>query len=89
MAQAVLVAILHKALAGIDHEDAAAARGVFLVEDDDTGWDAGAVEQVGRQADDALDVPFADDVPADVAFGIATEEDTVRQNYRAFAGAFE
>ena len=89
MAQAVLVAIFHKALAGVDHEDTAAARGVFLIEDDNTGWDAGAVEQVGRQADDALDIPFADDVPADIAFGIATKEDAVWQNHRAFPGAFE
>ena len=52
MAQAVLVAILHKALAGVDHEDTRAARGVFLIDDDDTGGDAGAVEQVRGQADD-------------------------------------
>jgi hypothetical protein len=59
MAQTVLVAILHKAPAGIDHEDTGAARGIFLI---DAGGDAGTVEQVGGQTNDALDVSFADDV---------------------------
>ena len=58
-AQAVLVAVLDEALGGVDHEDALAGRGVFLVQHDDAGGDAGAVEQVGRQADDALDVARA------------------------------
>src|SRR6266516_224721 len=89
VAQTVLVAILYKALAGIYHEDACATRGVFLIDDDDTGGIAGAVEQVGGQTNDALDVPFADDVRADVGLGITTEEYAMRQNYRAFPGAFE
>ncbi len=54
LAEAVLGAVLAEALGGIDHEDAFAGGGVFLVEHDDAGGDAGAVEQVGRQADDAL-----------------------------------
>ena len=64
-AQAVLVAVLDEALGGVDHEDALAGGGVFLVEHDDAGGDAGAVEQVGRQADDALDVAAPDDFAAD------------------------
>jgi hypothetical protein len=32
------------------------AAGVFLVEHEDAGGDAGAVEEIGRQADDALEV---------------------------------
>ena len=43
-AQAVLVAVLQKALAGIDDEDALAARGVFLVDDHDAGRDTRAVK---------------------------------------------
>ena len=60
LAQAVLGAVLHEAAAGVDHEDALAGVGVLLVDDDDAGGDAGAIEQVGRQADDALDVSLAD-----------------------------
>ena len=55
LAQTVLVAVLHEALAGVNHEDAAASARVFLVHDDDAGRYAGAVEQVRRQPDDALD----------------------------------
>ena len=58
-AQAVLVAVLDEALGGVDHEHAGAPGGVLLVEDDDAGRDAGAVEEVGRQADDAFDVSRA------------------------------
>ena len=38
------------------------ACGVLLVEHDDAGGDAGAVEEVGRQADDALDVAALHDL---------------------------
>jgi hypothetical protein len=55
LAQAVLGAVLDEALGGVDHEDALAGGGVLLVEHDDAGGDAGAVEEVGRQADDALE----------------------------------
>ena len=48
MTQTVLVAILYKTLAGINHEDTTASCGVFLVENDNTGRDASTVEQVGR-----------------------------------------
>ena len=75
--------------AGVDHEDALAGVGVLLVDDDDAGGDAGAVEQVGGQADDALDVALADEVAADVGLGIAAEQHAVRQDARALAGALQ
>ncbi len=78
-----------KPVAGIDHEDALAGLGVLLVDHDDAGRDAGAVEQVGRQADDALDVALANQVAADVGFGIAAEQHAMRQNAGALAGALE
>ena len=56
LAQAVFVAVLDEALGGVDHEDALAGGGVLLVEHDDAGRDAGAVKEVGGQADDALEV---------------------------------
>ena len=46
-AQAILVAVLEKALARVNHEDAGAGLGIFLIKDQDTGGDASAVEQVG------------------------------------------
>src|SRR5213593_3030593 len=48
-----------------DHEDALAAGGVLLVEHHDAGGNAGAVEEVGGQADDALEIPGADEPLAD------------------------
>ena len=88
-AQAVLGAVLHEAGAGVDHEDALAGVGVLLVDDDDAGGDAGAVKQVGGQADDALDVALADEIAANVGLGIAAKQNAVRQNAGAFAGALE
>src|SRR5437899_41957 len=79
-AEAVLGSILQEAPAGIDHEDALAGVGIFLVDDDDAGGDTGAVEEVGGQTDDALDVALADEGAADIGLGIATEEDAVGQN---------
>ena len=89
LAQAVLVAVLDEALGGIDHEDALAGGGVFLVEHQDAGRDAGAVKEVGRQADDPLEVAGADELPADDGLGIAPEEHAVGQNAGAFAGALQ
>ena len=62
---------------------------MFLVNDDDAGGDARAIEQVGGQTDDALDVALADEVAADLRFGIAAEEHAMRQDARAFARALE
>ena len=87
--QAVLGAVLHEAGAGVDHEDALAGVGVLLVDDDDAGGDAGAVKEVGGQADDALDVSLADERAADVGLGVAAEQHAVRQDARALAGALE
>jgi len=89
VAQAVLVTVFDVAAAGIDHEDAFAGMGVFLVDNDDTGRNAGAVEQIGRQADDAFDVTFSDQVLADVGFGVAPKQYAVRQNASALPGTFQ
>jgi hypothetical protein len=75
-----LASIMKNALAGV---------GVLLIKDDDAGGDAGAVEQVGGHADDALDIAPADEISADVGLGIAPEQDSMRQDARALAGALE
>jgi hypothetical protein len=89
VAQPVLGAVLDESAAGVDHEDALAVVGVFLVDDDDAGRNAGAVEQVGRQADDALDQAALDQVLADHGLGIAAEQHAVRQDAGALAVALE
>ena len=87
LAQAVLGAALPESLGGVDHEDALAAGGVSLVEHHDAGGDAGAIEEVGGQADDALEIAGADELPADRGLRIATEEDAVGQDAGGFARA--
>jgi len=88
-AQAVLRAVLDEALGGVDHEDALAGGCVFLVEHDDAGGDARAIEEIRGQPDDGLDVAALHEVLADDGLGIAAEEDTVRENARAFAAGLE
>ena len=73
-AEAVLGSVLHEALAGVDHKDTLAGVGVLLIDDDDAGRDAGAVEQIGRQTDDALDIPLADQIAADVGLGVTAKQ---------------
>src|SRR5207248_1186158 len=88
-AEPVLGTVLHEALGGVDHEDASTGLGVLLVEHNDAGWDAGAVEEVGWQSDDAFDIAALDEGLADRRFGVASEEDTVRQDDRGFPSALE
>lgn len=75
--QAVLVAVVDEATASIDHKNAAVAKSApsraFLVQHQNAGGDAGAVEQVGGQADDALDETLLDDAGANSRFGPAPE----------------
>ena len=63
--------------------------GVLFVDDDDAGGYAGAVKEVGRQADDALYVAAPDEIPADIGLPVAAEQHTVRQDDRSFALALK
>jgi len=63
--------------------------GILLVDDDDAGGDAGAEEEVGRQADNAQDIALANEGAADVGLCMATEQDAMRQNAGPLPGAFE
>lgn len=56
LTEAVLRPVLLEALGGINHEDTFAGGGIFFVEHDDAGRDAGAVKEIGGQADDGLEV---------------------------------
>ena len=72
-AQSVLVAVLLKAAAGVDHEDAFSFVSILFVYDDNTSWDTGAEEQVSWKADDALNISFAENGFPDRFFRIASE----------------
>ena len=89
LAQAVLVAILYEVMAGIDHKDSLALGCIGLIDNDDTGRDAGTIKQVGRQTDDALDITFIDDGLTDGGLCIAAEQNAMGQNDRSLAGAFQ
>src|ERR1022692_911548 len=88
-AETVLVAVLEEAGASIDDENAFAGVGVFLVDDYYAGGDAGAIKEVGRQADDALEIALAHEGAPNVGLGVAAEEDAVRENACTFAVAPE
>ena len=89
LAEAVLRAVFLEALRRINHEDTLAGGGVFLVKHKDAGGDAGAVEEIGGQADDGFQVTRADELLADDGLRIAAEEHAVRKNAGAFARAFQ
>ena len=88
-AQAVLVSVLQKALAGIDHEDACTDTGVLLVDDQNTGRDAGAVEEIGGQADDSFNEALPNKPSADVSLPVSAKQHAVRQDDGAFAPAIK
>src|SRR5690606_33831145 len=88
-AEPVLGTVLPEAAAGVDHEHAFAPDGTRFVDDDDAGGDAGPVEEVLREADDALDEAAADELAADGGLGVATEEDAVGEDDGGSAGRFE
>ncbi|MNO68732.1 hypothetical protein D3C76_595710 [compost metagenome] len=98
LAQPVLVAIFDKAFAGIDHKQPllmvsqcieGAGVGALFVDDDDAGRNTGAVEQVGRQTDDPLDIALLEQVLADTRLGIAAKQHAVWQDHRTLAGALQ
>src|SRR5664279_1954766 len=78
--QAVFVAILQEAVARVNNENTFAGSGIFLVEHNDAGLDTCSIKQVRRKPNDSLDVSPADDLPSDVSFDIATEENAVRHD---------
>ncbi|MNJ37219.1 hypothetical protein D3C77_320290 [compost metagenome] len=77
LTQAIFVAVLDKAFAGVDQEQALAPGAAFLVQHDDAGGNAGAVEQVGRKADDALDEALLENALTDCPLGTTTEQHSV------------
>ena len=87
--QPVLGAVLDETLAGIHQEDPLAAAGRALVDHQDAGGDAGAIEEVGRQAYDPLDQTPLDQVLADLGFGVAAEQHAMGKDATASAGALE
>ena len=84
-AQAVLVAIFHKAPAGIHHKQPLPLGCPCLIEHQNTGRNARAIEQVGGQADDALNIALAHQRPPNGGLGIAAKQHPVGQNHRRLA----
>ena len=62
---------------------------MLLIQHDDAGRNARPVEEVGRQADDALDGASAHQLAADVGLHVAPEEDAVGHHDRGLARALE
>jgi len=62
---------------------------VFFIQDQDAGRDTCAVKEIGRQADDALDITTPQDFLANTGLGTAPKQYAVRMNDCAFAGALK
>ena len=88
LAQPVFGAVLHKAIFGVDDEDAVACGSLTVVKNDDAGRDARTEEDVWRQADDAFDAPcLCEQVFPDLGFRAATEQNPMREDAGATAMA--
>ncbi|OQB36471.1 MAG: hypothetical protein BWY09_01923 [Candidatus Hydrogenedentes bacterium ADurb.Bin179] len=85
----VFVAVFHEPLGGVYHEDAFTGMGVFFVQHKNTGGDAGAIKEIGRQSDDSLDIATPHDFTPDDRFRAATEQYPVGMNHGAFAGTLQ
>src|SRR5450830_1433538 len=89
LTQAILGAVLDETSASVEHKDAFAARRMFLVDNNNAGRDTSAVEQVGRQADNAFDIAVANQLTADFSLSITTKQYAVRQDAGGFALTFQ
>src|SRR5262245_37711266 len=87
VSQPVLVSIFDEALRGVDHENGLLVVG--LVEHNDASRDAGAVEQVSGQSDNAPDYSALNEVLADCPLSIAAEENAMRKDAGSFAVRLE
>ena len=74
----VVLSDFHKALGRVNEQHVVAVAALFEHHDD--GWDAGAEEDIGRQANDRVDVVLFDQVLSDRLFQTTTEQDAVRQD---------
>lgn len=89
LAQAVLVSVFDIVMACIDHENALTVIGIGFVNNDNTSRNSRTVKEVGRQADNALDITLVDNMLAYGCLGIPAEEYTVRQNNCRFTRGFQ
>ena len=76
--QTVLVAVLDKVTARVDHKYALALIRVGFVNYDNTGGNTRTVEKIGRQAYNAFDISPVNDRPSDGCLRISPEQNTVR-----------
>ena len=83
--QTILVAVLNVPTTGINHKDALSVCSTLFIDHKHAGSYAGAVKQVCRKADDALNPMFLDNSLSDGSFCVSTEEDSMRQNNRSLA----
>jgi hypothetical protein len=81
----VLVLAGLEVAAGVDEQHLVV--GLVLAEDQHGGGDAGAVEQLGRQADHGIEQVLLDQLLADAPLGRATEQHAMRHDDRHAAGA--
>ena len=85
LTQPVLISIFYITTARINHKDALTVRCAFFINHEYAGSYAGAVKQVCRKADNALNPVFLYNCFSNSRFGISTEQNTMRENNRSLA----
>ena len=71
--QTILVAVLNVPTAGINHKDALSVCSTFFINYEHAGSYAGAVKQVCRKTDDALNPMLLNNGSPDSSFRVSTE----------------
>ena len=88
-AEPIFIAVFHKPLTGVYHENAFANMGIFFIKHNNAGRNARTVKEVGWQADNSLDISFFNNILADLGFRVAPEQNPVGKDAGALALAFQ
>ena len=83
--QPILISVLFEATAGINDKYALTLICIFFVNDHDAGRNASAIEQVCREAHNALDISLVKDCFADILFRISSEQYPMGHNNSRFS----
>ena len=89
LTQAVFVTVFYKTFRGVDHKDAFAVVGVFLIQHNNAGRDTGAIKKIRRQPNDAFNVSPVNNIFADLGLVMSAKQHPMWQNHRTLTFTFQ